>query len=117
MQAVKALGAQQERSHSPWCKCTLGQQHKYGSADLWLNTWAEVLKYIHEVGCEFREEEWMCRQSHYSYGVHRGGKFTRINCSCGYDPSEREWRAHMAAYHAMTDEHQAEARTAGFIMS
>ena len=110
MQAVKALGAQQERSHSPWCKCTLGQQHKYGSADLWLNTWAEVLKYIHEVGCEFREEEWMCRQSHYSYGVHRGGKFTRINCSCGYDPSEREWRAHMAAYHAMTDEYQADAR-------
>jgi len=110
MQAVKALAAQQERSHTPWCKCSGDQQHKYGSADLWLATWAEVLTYIREVGCEFREEEWMCRQSHYSYGVHRGGKFTKINCSCGYDPSERKWRSDMAAYHIMTNEEQAEVR-------
>ena len=52
----------------------------------------------------------MCRQSHYSYGVHRGGKFTKIDCSCGYNPSERQWRADMAAFHAMSDEDQAEAR-------
>ena len=75
MQAVKALAAQQERSHSPWCKCLVETQHEYGPADLWLNTYAEVLKYMKEtVRCEFREEEWMCRHSHYSYGVHRGGR-------------------------------------------
>lgn len=113
MQAVKALLAQQERSHSPWCKClSHGNQHKYGEhADPPAQTYADVQAHINKVGCEFRSEEWMCAQSHFSYGVYRGGKFTKFKCSsCGYDPTEAQWRADIAAFESMDDDEQLAAR-------
>ena len=111
-QAIKALAAQTPRPHSPWCKCPKGEkQHKFGdSSTPKAKSYSEVLAYIKDVvGCEFRDEKYMCAHSHYSYGVHRGGKFTKFTCPvCEYSPSEAQWRADIAAFQLLSDEEQAD---------
>ena len=64
-----------------------------------------------EVGCEVKTHEEMCGWAHYSPGVAMGGKFTSFRCSCcGYEPTEPQWRADLAAWHAMSDEQQTAAQ-------
>mmetsp|Transcript_13806 Transcript_13806/g.29915 ORF Transcript_13806/g.29915 Transcript_13806/m.29915 type:complete len:277 (+) Transcript_13806:201-1031(+) len=74
LQAVKAMAAQEERSHSPWCKdCHLSdtRQHCYGDANFRVANVVEMTAYIRDVmKCEMRDEKWMCAESHMSFGVH-----------------------------------------------
>ena len=114
LQAVKAMAAQEERSHSPLCKdchTSAERQHAYGGDGFRVDTYEEMMTYIKDVvKCEMRDEQFMCTQSHMSYGVHRGKRFTRIGCPCGYDPSEAQWRADVAAFESLTEEEQAAKR-------
>lgn len=94
--------------HSVWCWCLAAKRHLYAKSPV--STYEEMLKYIDvTVGCEFKKEEDLCNLAHYSYGVHRGGAFTKINCACcEYAPTEQQWRRDLADFHAGTDADQLE---------
>jgi hypothetical protein len=108
MQGCKALYGQTSSCHSVWCWCLALKRHLYATS--LVDSYEEMLKYITiTVGCEFKSEEDMCNLAHYSYGVHRGGAFTKINCACcEYSPTERQWRRDLADFHAGTDADQLE---------
>jgi hypothetical protein len=114
MQGAKSLYGMLSMSHSVWCKCKKGtseSQHKYPTKDV--STYAEVLKYCKDIGCEMKTGEELCRWAHYSPGVWKGGKFTKFTCDCcGYSPTEKEWRADMKAFHEMNDADQNVLRAA-----
>ena len=75
-----------------------------------------MLKYIDEVvGCKIKTYDEMCAWAHYDPGVAKGGRFTGFKCGCcGYQPSEKKWRADLAKWHKMTDEEQHAARANHF---
>ena len=100
MQGIKSAAEMALGCHSVWCLCQKGfGGPQFAFTKFSKQTWPAALKYIDtEVKCVIKTEEVMCMNNHYSYGVHRGGKFTRINCHCGYNPSEKVWRADMKAF-------------------
>ena len=113
MQGAKTTYGMRECSHSVWCKCQRsegGPQHKFPSEPM--ESYEEMLAYIEEeVGCSIKTHEELCSWAHYSPGVAKGGRFTPFECSCcGYKPSEKVWRADLAAWHLKTDEERAIAR-------
>jgi hypothetical protein len=112
MQGTKALFGKCSSSNPVWCKCKKGidQQHKYPSSPV--ESYEDMLTYCEEsVGCEIQSFEEMCCVAHYSPGVARGGGFTPFTCPCcGYKPSERKWRADLAAFNSMSDAEQKEVR-------
>eukprot|EP00966_Prymnesium_polylepis_P150812 3483623-Prymnesium_polylepis.1 len=111
MQGAKSLYGMLAQSHAVWCKCKKPTQHKYPTEEV--STYAEVLKYCKELGCEIKTHDELCSWAHYSPGVAKGGRFTRFVCSCcGYNPTEKEWRADLKAFHEMTDSEQKAARAA-----
>ena len=62
-------------------------------------------------GCQVKTFDEMCGFAHYSPGVARGGSVTRFTCCCcGYSPTEKKWRADLAAYTALSDNEQAICR-------
>ena len=110
MQGAKSTYGMTESSHSVWCKCQRGgggPHHAYPDREM--ATYDEMLKYIEsEVGCEIKTFEELCSWAHFSPGVAKGGKFTPFKCSCcDYAPSEKEWRAEVAAWHLLSSEEQA----------
>ena len=53
----------------------------------------------------------MCSQSHFSFGVHRGGRFTKFTCpTCGYNPTQAQWKADYDVLQSLSDEEQKEQR-------
>ena len=112
MQGAKATFGMHSMSHSVWCKCKRGgAHHKYPKEDV--STYAEVLKYCKELGCEIKTHDELCSWAHYSPGVAKGGKFTRFTCSCcGYSPNEKQWRADLKNFNEMTDREQKARRDA-----
>ena len=115
MQGAKTTYGMRECPHSVWCKCQSGEggpQFRFPDHDM--ETYEEMIQYIEtEVGCELKTFDEMCGWAHYSPGVARGGKFTRFTCSCcGYNPTEKQWRADLEKWHGMSDEDRAAARAA-----
>ena len=111
MQGAKALTGQTSSSHAVWCKCTKGaMQHNYPKEAV--SSKEEMMAAIAAAGCEFKTLEEQVRHAHWSWGVYKGGAFTRINCECGYDPSEEEWLADIAAWQGHTDAERKEADAA-----
>ena len=103
MQGTKSLFGMRTCSHSVWCKCQGGAQHQYPKQAV--QSRAEMEAAIADVGCEMKTLEEMVRWSHFSWGVYMGGAFTPINCECcGYDPTEAEWRADLAAWEGLSDD-------------
>ena len=103
-------------SHSVWCKCRRGDggsHHNYPTKPV--ESYEELCAYCDKIGCEMKTYEEMCSWAHYDSGVAMGGRFKGFTCSCcGYSPSEKQWRADVAKWHAMTDEEQAAAREIHF---
>ena len=111
MQGAKSLYGMLAQSHAVWCKCKKPTQHKYPTEEV--STYAEVLKYCKDMGCEIKTHEELCAWAHYSPGVAMGGRFTRFKCSCcGYNPTEQQWRADLKAFNEMRDSEQKAARDA-----
>ena len=112
MQGAKSTFGMHSMSHSVWCKCQRGgSQHKYPTETV--ATYADVLKYCKELGCEIKTHEELCSWAHFSPGVAKGGRFTSFSCSCcGYAPSEKQWRADMKEFNEMNDADQKAARAA-----
>ena len=106
MQGAKSTFGMHSMSHSVWCKCQRGgSQHKYPTETV--STYADVLKYCKELGCEIKTHEELCSWAHFSPGVAKGGRFTSFSCSCcGYAPSEKQWRADMKEFNEMNDADQ-----------
>lgn len=107
MQGAKATYGMKECSHSVWCRCQKrqgGPQHRYSPAPV--KSYDEMMSYIKgTVGCKIKSHDELCSWAHYSPGVAMGGAFTRFRCSCcGYEPSEVQWRADLAAWEQLTDE-------------
>ena len=100
MQGTKALYGKCSSSHATWCKCQPGidSQHKYATEPV--DSYADMCKYIdEEVGCEMLTFDEMSANGHYDPGVARGGRFVGFACACcGYTPSEKKWRADLAAF-------------------
>ena len=102
MQGAKALTGQTSSSHAVWCNCTKGaMQHNYPKVAV--SSKEEMLAVMDAAGCKLKTLEEQVRHAHYSWGVFRGGGFTRICCECGYDPTEEEWRADIAQWQGQTD--------------
>ena len=111
MQGAKSVYGMLAQSHSVWCKCKKATQHKYPTEEV--QTYAEVLHYCKELGCEVKTYEELCCWAHFSPGVAKGGRFTRFTCSCcGYSPTEKEWRADLKSFHEMNDADQKVLRDA-----
>ena len=115
MQGTKALYGKGPASAPTWCTCAKGpdQQHKYCKETIEesVSGYDKMIEYIEgTVGCEIQGAEAMCRNAHYSYGVWKGGTFTPINCRCGYNPTEAEWRSDLTAFGEKSDAEQVEAR-------
>ena len=111
MQGTKATYGMSLSTHSVWCPCGKDEQHKYPEHDV--ADYEEMMAYIKGIGCRFKTEKEMCAWAHYSYGVHRGKRFTPFECSCcGYKPTESEWRADLAEFQSLDDEEQALRRRA-----
>ena len=95
-----------------WCDCEKGldSQHAYPEADV--TSYEAMLEYIEdEVGCKMKSFEKMCALAHYSPGVARGGRFSAFTCPCcGHCPSERKWRADLAAFQKLSEAEQKEHR-------
>ena len=112
MQGAKTTYGILECSHSVWCKCQRGEggpHHRYPTEAV--ETYDQVLNHTKKLGCSIKTFDEMCSWAHYSPGVAKGGSFTPFKCKCcGYQPSERAWRADVAAWHRKTDDERAEAR-------
>ena len=114
MQGTKSTYMQLPCCHSVFCKCQRGEQGPQREVpDQPFSTWEEVTSWYAEVGCEFKTYDEMCAWAHYSPGVARGGAFTEFKCECcGYEPTERQWRADLAEWHAMPDEERTKRQRA-----
>ena len=117
MQGAKSTYGMHLFSHSVWCKCMRGQggpHFKLPEPEETFATHEDVCKWCDEkVGCSLKTFDEMCEWAHYSPGIAMGGAFTRFTCSCcGYNPTEKQWRQDLAAYHAMTDTEQQAAQAA-----
>lgn len=109
MQGTKATYGMSLSTHSVWCTCGVDTQHSFPKADV--QTYDEMVSYIEKIGCEFKTEKQMCAWAHYSYSVHRGGKFKQFACDCcGYAPTEREWQADLRKFEALSDDDRIEAQ-------
>ena len=107
MQGAKASFGMASSSHSVWCHCQRGDSHLL-FPDESFDTYEAMLQFIEQkVGCSMKTYEEMCSWAHYSPGVAKGGGYTRFKCSCcGYSPTEKKWRADLAAWHLLSDEEQ-----------
>ena len=120
MQGAKTFAGMHETCHSVWCKCQCGEggpQFEFPEADRVFELWGEVCGFIDEMGqgegCQIKTFDELCAFAHFSPGVARGGRFTRFKCECcGYNPTEKKWRADMDAYNSLSDDEQAAARAA-----
>ena len=116
MQGAKTTYGMRECSHSVWCKCQRGgvnAGHKAYPTGEPVTRYEEILEICNEMGCDVKTFDDMCSWAHFSPGVAKGGAFTSFTCSCcDYSPSEVEWRADLAVWHAMSDEDQAAAQAA-----
>ena len=120
-QAVKAMTATSEQSHSVWCTCLPGDSHhKYcrdpidydpespASIDA---AHARMLRWIERDAsgpkCKFKTYDDQCRWNHVCPSVARGGPFKRFKCElCDYYPTEAQWRKAMRDFDAKTDDEQ-----------
>ena len=120
MQGLKCVMGMTESCHSVWCKCRArggfqgeGVQHNYGEEGADFKTYGEMLAFYDQVGCEFKSEDFLLACAHLSKGLYWGGAFTPFECpECGYKPSAAKAKADLAAFNAMSDEEQKEARRA-----
>jgi len=112
MQGAKSDYGMSASSHSVWCLCQSGDggsHHAYSTIEV--SSYEQILEYCDKIGCVIKTEDQMCCWAHYSPGAARGGAFTRFECSCcSYAPSEKKWRADLAAWHTMDDAGQAAAK-------
>ena len=70
-----------------------------------------MLHFYDEIGCEFKEEDFLLACAHLSKGLFYGGRFTPFTCpECDYEPSASAAKADLARFNAMTDPEQAAAR-------
>ena len=120
-QAVKAMTASSEQSHSVWCTCLQGDSHHRYSKDLISYDPEEpasieaahkkMLHYIESDNsgpkCKYKSHDDQCRWNHVCPNVARGGRFKRFKCElCGYNPTEAQWNKDMATFDALNDDEQ-----------
>ena len=124
-QAVKAMTATSEQTHSVWCACLAGdRQHNYCKVNLDFDAgdpasvdaaYARMIKFIESDArgpkCKFKSFDDQCCWNQVSPSVARGGPFRRFKCNlCGYNPTEAKWRKDMADFAALSDAEQSQAR-------
>ena len=126
MQAVKALVATAEQTHSVWCRCLshTGRQHKYsqtpinftsGNARSVNAAYARMLHYIEQdpegPQCTIKTFDEQCKLNHIPPSVARGGDFSPFECpACGYAPTMRGWTDDVAAFEMLPPNEQAVKR-------
>ena len=108
MQGTKSTYGMNLTSHSVWCTCGEEQQHKY--PDKAMESYEEMLAYIESIGCKIKTERQMCEWAHFPFALHRGGRFERFKCACGYAPTEQQWHSDLSTFNALSDEDQKAER-------
>ena len=126
-QAVKAMTATSEQTHSVWCKCLAGDhQHRYckepikfdpGRPANILAAYNRMLKFIvnDEAGpkCLFKSFDDLCVYNHVPPSIARGGRFQRFKCEeCGYNPTELQWTSDVSEFNQCDDDEQKVKRKA-----
>lgn len=118
MQGVKCVMGMTESCHSVWCKCRArgqvdgeGPQHDYGEPGERFESYEKMIEFFDQIGCEFKEEEFLLANAHLSKGLFYGGQFTSFTCpDCGYKPTAAQGKADLAKFNALTDVERKEAR-------
>ena len=121
MQGVKCIFGMSETCHSVWCKCRkvggfiggVSPQHMYGDEGEYFATPEEMQAFFDEIGCEFKEEDFILANAHLSKGLVQGGRFTPFTCpdpDCGYSPTAAQAKADLARFNALTDLEQKNER-------
>ena len=101
-QIIKAILGMSKYTSAIWCLCDHDGTGMYRARLDPAASWAEVLAWFIDIGCEVKTEEKVSALNHYSHEVLMGRPFKRFKCSqpgCGYvAESEAAWRADMAAH-------------------
>ena len=125
-QAVKAMTATAEQSHSVWCTCQEDSRHRYCKEPILFDAsspasikkaYKKMLAYVetdpHGPKCHFKTYDDQCKWNHYSPGMARGKRFTKFTCElCGYCPTEKKWRSDVADFEQQTEDTQKARRKA-----